>query len=95
VDCDGFEVETLLNIRALQSKLAVFEVPSFEGSRLHGVSNLHAFRDGRRVLRTILSEFVLGGSHSPAPAAPEPVTPISFADAALGHLAAVEVPESA
>jgi hypothetical protein len=36
--------------------LAVAEVPSYEHPRLHGVSNLSAFRDGRRVLRTILAE---------------------------------------
>lgn len=38
VDCDGFEVETLLNIRATRSGLKVVEVPSFEHARLHGVS---------------------------------------------------------
>jgi hypothetical protein len=31
-------------------------VPSFEYSRIHGVSNLSAFSDGLRVLRTILRE---------------------------------------
>jgi hypothetical protein len=34
----------------------VTEVPSFERSRIHGVSNLHAIRDGIRVVRTILTE---------------------------------------
>jgi glycosyltransferase involved in cell wall biosynthesis len=52
---DGFEVETLIHVRVATAGLAVVEVPSFEHSRLHGVSNLNAFRDGRRVLRTILS----------------------------------------
>jgi len=33
--------------------LAVREVPSFERSRLYGVSNLNAVRDGLRVARTI------------------------------------------
>lgn len=53
---DGFEVETLINIRAAQAGLIVKEVASFEYSRIHGVSNLNAFSDGLRVLRTILTE---------------------------------------
>ncbi len=56
VDCDGFEVETLINVRIAKAGLRVREVPSFEGRRIHGVSNLNAWRDGRRVLRTILAE---------------------------------------
>jgi glycosyltransferase involved in cell wall biosynthesis len=53
---DGFEVETLIHVRVAKAGLVVTEVPSFEYARIHGVSNLNAFRDGRRVLRTILSE---------------------------------------
>jgi glycosyltransferase involved in cell wall biosynthesis len=53
---DGFEIETLIHIRVAKAGLVVAEVPSFEHSRIHGVSNLNAYRDGRRVLRTILSE---------------------------------------
>ena len=53
---DGFEVETLINIRIAAAGLAVTEVPSFEHSRRYGVSNLSAFSDGIRVLRTILYE---------------------------------------
>ena len=53
---DGFEVETLIHVRVAKAGLTVAEVPSFEHPRIHGVSNLNAFRDGRRVLRTILSE---------------------------------------
>ena len=56
VDCTGFEVETLINIRAAVGGLAIAEVPSFEHDRIHGASNLHAARDGLRVLRTILQE---------------------------------------
>lgn len=56
VDCDGFEVETLINVRVAKAGLDVVEVPSFEFDRLHGESHLHAFRDGFRVLRTILRE---------------------------------------
>ncbi len=53
---DGFEIETLMNIRALRSNLKVAEVPSFESDRVHGESNLKPIRDGLRVLRTIISE---------------------------------------
>jgi glycosyltransferase involved in cell wall biosynthesis len=53
---DGFEVETLIHVRVAKAGLVVAEVPSYEHARLHGVSNLNAFHDGRRVLRTILAE---------------------------------------
>ena len=53
---DGFEVETLVNIRVAKAGLVVSEVPSFESPRVHGASNLNSFRDGMRVLRTILAE---------------------------------------
>ena len=58
VDIDGFEVETLLNLRAAKSGLRVVEVASFELSRIHGRSNLRTFKDGWRVLGTILREWV-------------------------------------
>ncbi|BCB84830.1 hypothetical protein Psuf_021430 [Phytohabitans suffuscus] len=32
-------------------------MPSHERRRIHGASNLHAVRDGTRVLRTILTEW--------------------------------------
>lgn len=53
---DGFEVETLINMRAARAGLRVVEVPSFEHERIHGTSNLNAFSDGLRVLRTIVAE---------------------------------------
>ncbi|MDD7966782.1 glycosyltransferase family 2 protein [Actinomycetospora lemnae] len=53
---DGFEVETLINIRVAAAGASVAEVGSVERPRLHGVSNLNAARDGLRVLRTILNE---------------------------------------
>jgi glycosyltransferase involved in cell wall biosynthesis len=54
---DGFEIETLLNLRVARAKLNVAEVPSFEHARIHGASNLNAVKDGLRVLRTIGREF--------------------------------------
>jgi glycosyltransferase involved in cell wall biosynthesis len=56
LDCNGFEVETQLNLRAAKAGLRVVEVPSFEAPRIHGQSNLRTFRDGFRVLRMIFSE---------------------------------------
>jgi glycosyltransferase involved in cell wall biosynthesis len=53
---DGFEIETLINMRVATAGLKVVEVPSYELCRLHGVSNLNAPRDGLRVLRTIVDE---------------------------------------
>jgi len=58
-DCDGFEVETLINVRALKNHLNIVEVASFEVPRISGVSNLRAIPDGWRVLKTILRERVL------------------------------------
>jgi glycosyltransferase involved in cell wall biosynthesis len=75
LDCDGFEIETLMNVRALRAGLRVAEVPSFEAPRVHGVSQLSTFRDGWRVVRTLLRECArrpIGRSwtaptHSPIP----------------------------
>ncbi|MFV0374018.1 glycosyltransferase family 2 protein [Microbacterium sp.] len=53
---DGFEIETLINVRVAVAGVPVREVPSHERRRLHGVSNLNAWRDGRRVLSTLLRE---------------------------------------
>jgi glycosyltransferase involved in cell wall biosynthesis len=53
---DGFEVETLITVRIAKAGLIVTEVPSFEALRNYGTSNLNAFSDGLRVLRTIHAE---------------------------------------
>jgi glycosyltransferase involved in cell wall biosynthesis len=60
---DGFEIETLINIRIAAARLSVAEVPSFEHSRIYGVSNLSAFSDGLRVLRTVLYERFIAPRH--------------------------------
>lgn len=56
LDCAGFEVETLMNIRVVKAGLRVQEIPSHEFVRIHGTSNLRAVRDGLRVLKVILRE---------------------------------------
>jgi glycosyltransferase involved in cell wall biosynthesis len=68
LDAPGFEIETQLNLRAVKADLAVVEVPSYEDERISGVSNLNAFRDGLRVLRTIVRERIA------PPLAPAPQT---------------------
>ncbi len=61
-DADGFEIETLMNVRVLAAGLRVAEVPSHEALRRHGESNLRTFRDGARVLRVIVRERALLGA---------------------------------
>jgi glycosyltransferase involved in cell wall biosynthesis len=56
LDCDGFEIETLMNIRSLKAGLKVAEVPSFEDRRKFGESRLRTLPDGWRVLKTIIRE---------------------------------------
>jgi len=56
MDCDGFEVEALMSIRAAKAGLRTHEVPSHERPRLHGTSNLRAMSDGWQILRVILRE---------------------------------------
>jgi hypothetical protein len=51
---DGFEIETELVVRAIKADLRIGEVPSFESPRAYGESNLNTWRDGTRVLRTLL-----------------------------------------
>ena len=68
IDCDGFEVETLIHLRMHMANFKIAEVPSFEYRRIHGESNLHTFRDGWRVLKTILKEHSRKVSPRPLPA---------------------------
>lgn len=70
LDGDGFEIETMMNIRALRSGLKVVEVPSFEAPRVHGSGRLRTLPDGWRVLKTIVRER-LASTSRPA-VVPEP-----------------------
>ena len=51
---DGFEIETEIVVNSLRAGLRVGEVPSFESPRRYGESNLNTFRDGFRVLGTMV-----------------------------------------
>jgi hypothetical protein len=56
IDCDGFEVEALLITRIHKAGFKIVEVPSFEQPRMYGVSKLHSFSDGWRMLKMIVKE---------------------------------------
>ncbi|HET7016515.1 MAG TPA: glycosyltransferase family 2 protein [Streptosporangiaceae bacterium] len=56
LDSPGFEIETLMSIRAAQAGLQIYEVPSHERLRKHGASNLSAIKDGWRILKLITHE---------------------------------------
>ena len=57
LDGSGFEIETMMNIRALRTGLVVHEVPSYEARRVVGAGRLRTIPDGWRVLRTIVREY--------------------------------------
>ena len=54
----GFEIETEQSILMVKAGLKIKEVPSFEELRKNGTSNLHAFRDGWRILNVIMKEYL-------------------------------------
>ncbi len=82
IDCDGFEVETLLHLRALKAHLKIVEIPSIEYRRIYGKSNLHVFHDGWRVLRTIVRERSKN-YFSPLPQPRLPLSPYIITDPSL------------
>ena len=78
LEATGFEIETEIVTKAVRHGFAVAEVPSRESPRISGASNLHAFRDGIRIVRTILREArpwrnrpvavpVMGATHESVP----------------------------
>lgn len=56
LNCTGFEIEALMNIRAAKVGLKIHEIPSHERRRIFGTSNLRAVRDGWRILKVIMRE---------------------------------------
>jgi glycosyltransferase involved in cell wall biosynthesis len=57
LESDGFQIETEIFIKTLDLGLVLKEVPSVEYARVNGNSNLHAFRDGFKILVRIIQEF--------------------------------------
>jgi glycosyltransferase involved in cell wall biosynthesis len=83
---DGFEIESIMNIRALQAKLKVVEVPSFEDRRRYGEGRLKALPDGWRVLKAIFHEWLrpnAGTTRAPALTAAQPQSAGNEEQAAL------------
>jgi len=80
IDCVGFEIEALMNIRASKIGLKIQEIPSHERRRIFGASNLRAFRDGWRILKVIVRErfryLQQGGPRDLGATAPIPVPPM-------------------
>jgi glycosyltransferase involved in cell wall biosynthesis len=62
LDCDGFEIETVMNVRGAEAGLVIQEIPSYELRRLHGKSNLRVTRDGMRIVKFIFRERLRGRS---------------------------------
>jgi glycosyltransferase involved in cell wall biosynthesis len=89
IDCTGFEIETLMNIRAAKAGLKIHEIPSHERCRIFGASNLRAIRDGRRILKLILRERFGGaprlGAVGPVAPRPSPVISGVVADTGNAH----------
>lgn len=56
LDAGGFEIEAVMNLRAVRAGLRISEVPSYETERIHGEGKLVTFPDGWRVLRAIARE---------------------------------------
>lgn len=80
VDCKGFEVETVMNIRAARAGLRVHEVPSHEHTRVHGVSNLHIVKDGWRIAMVIVRERLsrlANTGHASAGSQPKPLASVA------------------
>jgi glucosyl-dolichyl phosphate glucuronosyltransferase len=78
LDCGGFEIETVMNIRAAKAALRIQEIPSRERRRVHGESNLHVLVDGWRILRAIRAE-AFGSLRRRS--SPESLAPATRADA--------------
>lgn len=53
LESNNFEIETEILIKAKNLGLNVVEIPSWEYMRKNGKSNLHTFRDGLKIFKTI------------------------------------------
>ncbi|TVZ00054.1 glycosyltransferase family 2 protein [Trebonia kvetii] len=60
----GFEIETVMNVRAAKVGLSIQEIPSHEYNRLHGMSNLNVLRDGIRIGKFIVHEWLSGSGQA-------------------------------
>lgn len=80
LESTGFEIETEMCVNAVRAGLKIAEVPSHETERRHGQSNLNTFRDGWRVLKTMIRLRFKGPlRQEPQVAEPEPLPSLSAA----------------
>ncbi len=87
LDCPGFEIESVMNIRAVKAGLWVREVPSHEHARMHGESNLHVIRDGWRIAKVIARERLLRRGPAKLPPTRTPVSEIVAIPVGARHVA--------
>ena len=82
----GFEIETEMCVNAVRAGLRMAEVASHESDRRFGASNLNTFRDGWRVLKTMIRLRFQGGIETPEPITttrPEPLPAAGWPSPAL------------
>jgi glycosyltransferase involved in cell wall biosynthesis len=74
LESTGFEIETEMCVNAVRAGLRMAEAPSHETERRYGESNLNTFRDGWRVLKTMVRLRFRGPlERSPEHTRPEPL----------------------
>ncbi|GAA2573160.1 hypothetical protein GCM10010411_01010 [Actinomadura fulvescens] len=85
LESTGFEIETEMCVNAVRAGLRIAEVASHETERRHGESNLNTWRDGWRVLKTMVRlRFARRLDSPPEPLPLEPL-PLHFQTAALSR----------
>jgi glycosyltransferase involved in cell wall biosynthesis len=94
LDCDGFEVETVMHIRAAKAELWIQEVPSHEHSRRHGESNLRIVRDGWRIAQVIMRERFPAHGNRQVKQVRNSVAEVSAASLVTGQIAKGQVSDS-
>lgn len=57
-DADGFVIEYQMTIRAFKKRLNIFELPTYEGQRLGGVSTAESWRTGVVFLKELWRQIV-------------------------------------
>jgi glycosyltransferase involved in cell wall biosynthesis len=87
LDAEGFEIETVMNLRAVRAGLRISEVPSFEAERINGEGNLKTFPDGWRVLKAIIRERRAAGRVPPPPPSTSERSPWALAARTNGESA--------
>jgi glycosyltransferase involved in cell wall biosynthesis len=90
LDCDGFEIETVLNVRALRAGWDVREVPSFEAARVYGTGRLRTVPDGWRVLKALIRETLDHWRQGSLPPVPVPLAEASVLLDSTAPIAAQE-----